>query len=134
MLYNNLKEKSTWLSGLLTVLWTLAYISQDMSRLEERVYNASAEIMTMKEKQVNLEEEIKGEVKVLNNITNDLRLKNWEHSQTLKNITLIQGKIFSHFSRKEYVKIHCYMQRLGVEILWCKIVFKRMFTTDVQRK
>ncbi|XP_059240503.1 macrophage scavenger receptor types I and II isoform X2 [Mustela nigripes] len=64
---------------------------EDMSRLEERVYNASAEIMTMKEKQVNLEEEIKGEVKVLNNITNDLRLKNWEHSQTLKNITLIQG-------------------------------------------
>ncbi|XP_047571995.1 macrophage scavenger receptor types I and II isoform X2 [Lutra lutra] len=64
---------------------------EDMSRLEERVYNASAEIMSMKEKQVNLEEEIKGEVKVLNNITNDLRLKDWEHSQTLKNITLIQG-------------------------------------------
>ncbi|XP_034503375.1 macrophage scavenger receptor types I and II isoform X3 [Ailuropoda melanoleuca] len=64
---------------------------EDMSRLEERVYNASAEIMSMKEKQVNLEQEIKGEVKVLNNITNDLRLKDWEHSQTLKNITLIQG-------------------------------------------
>uniref|UniRef100_A0A8C7AI86 Macrophage scavenger receptor 1 n=2 Tax=Neovison vison TaxID=452646 RepID=A0A8C7AI86_NEOVI len=64
---------------------------EDMSRLEERVYNASAEIMSMKEKQVNLEEEIKGEVKVLNNITNDLKLKDWEHSQTLKNITLIQG-------------------------------------------
>lgn len=116
MFYNNLKEKSTWLSGLLnlTDLWMLACISQDMSRLEERVYNASAEIMSMKEKQVNLEEEIKGEVKVLNNITNDLRLKDWEHSQTLKNITLIQGKIFSHFSRKDYVKIHCYMQRFGV--------------------
>uniref|UniRef100_A0ABI7XUG7 Macrophage scavenger receptor 1 n=1 Tax=Felis catus TaxID=9685 RepID=A0ABI7XUG7_FELCA len=64
---------------------------EDMSRLEERVYNASAEIMSMKEKQVNLEQEIKGEVKLLNNITNDLRLKDWEHSQTLKNITLIQG-------------------------------------------
>ncbi|XP_040346025.1 macrophage scavenger receptor types I and II isoform X2 [Herpailurus yagouaroundi] len=64
---------------------------EDVSRLEERVYNASAEIMSMKEKQVNLEQEIKGEVKLLNNITNDLRLKDWEHSQTLKNITLIQG-------------------------------------------
>ncbi|XP_035555848.1 macrophage scavenger receptor types I and II isoform X1 [Canis lupus baileyi] len=64
---------------------------EDMSRLEERLYNASAEIMSMKEKQVNLEQEIKGEVKLLNNITNDLRLKDWEHSQTLKNITLIQG-------------------------------------------
>ncbi|CAK7295421.1 Macrophage scavenger receptor types I and II [Vulpes lagopus] len=64
---------------------------EDMSRLEEHLYNASAEIMSMKEKQVNLEQEIKGEVKLLNNITNDLRLKDWEHSQTLKNITLIQG-------------------------------------------
>ncbi|XP_077628801.1 macrophage scavenger receptor types I and II isoform X3 [Crocuta crocuta] len=64
---------------------------EDMNRLEERVYNASAEIMSMKEKQMNLEQEIKGEVKLLNNITNDLRLKDWEHSQTLKNITLIQG-------------------------------------------
>lgn len=70
-----------------------AYISQEMNKLEECVYNASAEIMSMKEKQVHLEKEIKGEVKLLNNITNDLRLKDWEHSQTLKNITLIQGKI-----------------------------------------
>ncbi|TEA23546.1 hypothetical protein DBR06_SOUSAS910247, partial [Sousa chinensis] len=42
-------------------------------------------------KKVHLEQEIKGEVKLLNNITNDFRLKDWEHSQTLKNITLIQG-------------------------------------------
>lgn len=64
---------------------------EEMSKLEERVYNASAEIMSMKEKQVQMEQEIKGELKLLNNITNDLRLKDWEHSQTLKNITLIQG-------------------------------------------
>ncbi|XP_073075186.1 macrophage scavenger receptor types I and II isoform X1 [Manis javanica] len=64
---------------------------EEMNKLEECVYNASAEIMSMKEKQVHLEKEIKGEVKLLNNITNDLRLKDWEHSQTLKNITLIQG-------------------------------------------
>ncbi|XP_036156017.1 macrophage scavenger receptor types I and II isoform X1 [Myotis myotis] len=64
---------------------------EEMSKLEERVHNASAEIMSMREKQAHLEQEIKGEVKLLNNITNDLRLKDWEHSQTLKNITLIQG-------------------------------------------
>ncbi|XP_014641791.1 PREDICTED: macrophage scavenger receptor types I and II [Ceratotherium simum simum] len=64
---------------------------EEMSILEERVYNASAEIVSVKEKYVHLEQEIKREVKVLNNITNDLRLKDWEHSQTLKNITLIQG-------------------------------------------
>nr|XP_012615819.2 macrophage scavenger receptor types I and II isoform X1 [Microcebus murinus] len=64
---------------------------KEISKLEERVYNASAEIMSIKEEQVHLEQEIKGEVKVLNNITNDLRLKDWEHSQTLRNISLLQG-------------------------------------------
>uniref|UniRef100_A0A8C0E7R4 Macrophage scavenger receptor 1 n=1 Tax=Balaenoptera musculus TaxID=9771 RepID=A0A8C0E7R4_BALMU len=64
---------------------------EEMSNLEERVYNTSAKIKSLEEKQVHLEQEIKGEVKLLNNITNDLRLKDWEHSQTLKNITLIQG-------------------------------------------
>ncbi|KAM9622950.1 macrophage scavenger receptor types I and II isoform 2-T2 [Trichechus inunguis] len=64
---------------------------EEIRKLEEHVYNASAEIMSMKEEQVHLEQEIKGEVKLLNNITNDLRLKDWEHSQTLRNITLIQG-------------------------------------------
>ncbi|XP_053434690.1 macrophage scavenger receptor types I and II isoform X2 [Nycticebus coucang] len=64
---------------------------EEIGKLEERVYNASAEITSMKEEQGHLEKEIKGEVTVLNNITNDLRLKDWEHSQTLKNITFIQG-------------------------------------------
>lgn len=73
----------------------LAYVSQEIRQLEERVYKASAEITFVREKQAHLEEEIKGEVKVLNNITNDLRVKDWEHSQTLKNITLIQGKTSS---------------------------------------
>ncbi|XP_068826279.1 macrophage scavenger receptor types I and II isoform X2 [Capricornis sumatraensis] len=64
---------------------------EEMRKLEERMYNASAEMKSLDEKQVHLEQELKGEVKLLNNITNDLRLKDWEHSQTLKNITLFQG-------------------------------------------
>ncbi|KAM9646708.1 macrophage scavenger receptor types I and II-like [Trichechus inunguis] len=64
---------------------------EEIRKLEEYVYNASSEIMSMKEEQVHLEQEIKGEVKLLNNITNNLRLKDWEHSQTLRNIILIQG-------------------------------------------
>lgn len=82
----------------------LGYASQEMSKLEEHVHNASAEIMSMKEKQAHLEQEIKGEVKLLNNITNDLRLKDWEHSQTLKNITLIQGKIPSFLPKNDILK------------------------------
>uniref|UniRef100_A0AC11CIJ3 Macrophage scavenger receptor 1 n=1 Tax=Ovis aries TaxID=9940 RepID=A0AC11CIJ3_SHEEP len=64
---------------------------EEMRKLEERMYNASAKMKSLDEKQVHLEQELKGEVKLLNNITNDLRLKDWEHSQTLKNITLFQG-------------------------------------------
>jgi macrophage scavenger receptor 1 len=57
------------------------------------VYKVSAEVQSVKEEQAHVEQEVKQEVRVLNNITNDLRLKDWEHSQTLKNITFIQGKI-----------------------------------------
>ncbi|XP_077000455.1 macrophage scavenger receptor types I and II isoform X2 [Tamandua tetradactyla] len=65
---------------------------EEIRKLEERVYNVSAKIVSMKEEHVHLEQEIKEEVKQLNNITNDLRLKDWEHSMTLRNITLIQGQ------------------------------------------
>ncbi|XP_013376979.1 PREDICTED: macrophage scavenger receptor types I and II isoform X2 [Chinchilla lanigera] len=64
---------------------------EDISKVQESVYNASAEIKSLKEEQEHVEQEIKKELKVLNNITNDLRLKDWEHSQTLRNITFIQG-------------------------------------------
>ncbi|XP_010620099.1 macrophage scavenger receptor types I and II isoform X2 [Fukomys damarensis] len=64
---------------------------KDISKLKESVYNTSTEIKSLKEEQEHLEQEIKREVKALNNITNDLRLKDWEHSLTLRNITLTQG-------------------------------------------
>lgn len=64
---------------------------EKITKLRESIYNASAEIKSLKEEQEHVEQEIKRDVKVLNNITNDLRLKDWEHSQVLRNITLIQG-------------------------------------------
>ncbi|XP_052018032.1 macrophage scavenger receptor types I and II isoform X2 [Apodemus sylvaticus] len=64
---------------------------EGISKLEEHVHKISAEVQSVKEEQAHVEQEVKQEVRVLNNITNDLRLKDWEHSQTLKNITLIQG-------------------------------------------
>nr|DBA29164.1 TPA: hypothetical protein GDO54_009417 [Pyxicephalus adspersus] len=38
-----------------------------------------------------MQQEMKEEVKTLNQITNDLKLKDWEHSVTLKNLTMVQG-------------------------------------------
>ncbi|CAI9567463.1 unnamed protein product [Staurois parvus] len=40
---------------------------------------------------MTMQQEMKEEVKTLNQITNDLQLKDWEHSVTLKNLTMIQG-------------------------------------------
>ncbi|XP_029766478.1 macrophage scavenger receptor types I and II [Terrapene carolina triunguis] len=63
---------------------------EDITNLWDHWYNTSATIVTIKQHQSNLEQEIKGEVKLLNNVTNDLRLKDWEHSVELRNITLVQ--------------------------------------------
>ncbi|XP_030420925.1 macrophage scavenger receptor types I and II [Gopherus evgoodei] len=62
-----------------------------ITNLWDHCYNTSATIVTIKQQQSNLEQDIKGEVKLLNNITNDLRLKDWEQSVALRNITLVQG-------------------------------------------
>ncbi|XP_012966149.3 macrophage scavenger receptor types I and II isoform X2 [Mesocricetus auratus] len=64
---------------------------ENIRKLEEHVRKLSAEIQSVKGEQEHVKQEIKEEMKVLNNITNDLRLKDWEHSQALKNITFIQG-------------------------------------------
>uniref|UniRef100_A0A8C3SY62 Macrophage scavenger receptor 1 n=1 Tax=Chelydra serpentina TaxID=8475 RepID=A0A8C3SY62_CHESE len=64
---------------------------EDITNLWDHWYNTSATVVTIQQQQSNLEQEIKGEVKLLNNITNDLRLKDWEHSVALRNITLVQG-------------------------------------------
>ncbi|XP_074922220.1 macrophage scavenger receptor types I and II [Chelonoidis abingdonii] len=65
-----------------------------ITNLWDHWYNISATIVTIKQQQSNLEQDIKGEVKLLNNITDDLRLKDWEHSVALRNITLVQGSSF----------------------------------------
>ncbi|XP_056659373.1 macrophage scavenger receptor types I and II [Monodelphis domestica] len=70
---------------------TIQKQQEETERLEQHVFNVSAEIMTLKEQQAHLNQEVKEEMKLLTNITNDLRLKDWEHSMTLRNLTLIQG-------------------------------------------
>ncbi|XP_018420615.1 PREDICTED: macrophage scavenger receptor types I and II [Nanorana parkeri] len=53
--------------------------------------NASSDINTVKQQYMTMQQEMKEEVKTLNQITNDLQLKDWEHSLILKNMTIIQG-------------------------------------------
>ncbi|XP_053314209.1 macrophage scavenger receptor types I and II [Spea bombifrons] len=66
-------------------------LQKGIAQLKARFYNASTEISYVKEQCVSLDKEMKEEVQKLNVISNDLRLKDWEHSITLQNLTLIQG-------------------------------------------
>ncbi|XP_067867020.1 macrophage scavenger receptor types I and II-like [Heterodontus francisci] len=53
--------------------------------------NVSDDAQIMRVAQNSLENELRAEITILNNVTEDLRLKDWEHSLVLQNITLIQG-------------------------------------------
>lgn len=41
---------------------------------------------------VHTEAQLRNEMEILNTITEDLRLKDWEHSMALKNLTILEGQ------------------------------------------
>lgn len=59
--------------------------------LQVQISNVSQDTRYMRETQVQMEETLKNEVEILSTITEDLRLKDWEHSNILKNITYLEG-------------------------------------------
>lgn len=42
---------------------------------------------------VHTEAQLRNEMEILNTITEDLRLKDWEHSMALKNVTILEGQL-----------------------------------------
>lgn len=42
---------------------------------------------------VHTEAQLRNEMEILNTITEDLRLKDWEHSLALRNITILEGQM-----------------------------------------
>ncbi|XP_038607304.1 scavenger receptor class A member 5 isoform X1 [Tachyglossus aculeatus] len=61
---------------------------QDLQML---VSNASEDARRMRLVHISMEQQLKFELAVLNNVTEELRLKDWEHSVALRNITLMRG-------------------------------------------
>uniref|UniRef100_A0AAY4DGG5 SRCR domain-containing protein n=1 Tax=Denticeps clupeoides TaxID=299321 RepID=A0AAY4DGG5_9TELE len=59
--------------------------------LQVQISNVTHDTLTLKVMQVHMEEELKNEIEILNVITEDLRLKDWEQSMALKNLTFIEG-------------------------------------------
>lgn len=59
--------------------------------LQVLVSNASEDVRQLRLVHLRLERQLKGELALLNRVTEDLRLKDWEHSLTLRNLSLAQG-------------------------------------------
>lgn len=64
----------------------------EMEMLQVQLGNVTQDTRNAKIMQIHLEEQMRNELEILNVITEDLRLKDWEHSMALKNITVIEGK------------------------------------------
>ncbi|KAM9383117.1 scavenger receptor class A member 5 isoform 2-T2 [Phaethornis superciliosus] len=92
----NLSDQATFLGGTVdTINRTFSYhlqIQQSRIRdLQLLLGNATEDARQMRLLQISMEEQLKQELAILNNVTEDLRLKDWEHSLTLRNISLIRG-------------------------------------------
>ncbi|KFV75375.1 Scavenger receptor class A member 5 [Struthio camelus australis] len=59
--------------------------------LQVLISNATEDARQMRLIHIAMEEQLKRELAILNNVTEDLRLKDWEHSVALKNISVIRG-------------------------------------------
>ncbi|XP_069461737.1 scavenger receptor class A member 5 [Ambystoma mexicanum] len=59
--------------------------------LQILISNASEDARQMRLVHIAMEQQLKQEMSILNEVTEDLRLKDWEHSLALKNISLVQG-------------------------------------------
>ncbi len=86
--------------------WTVQTLNHSLSgdvslhqvkicELQERIGNVSHDATSVRITQLHLEEQLRSEIEVLNVITADLRLKEWEHSMALTNLTVLQGRICS---------------------------------------
>ncbi|XP_018597897.2 scavenger receptor class A member 5 isoform X1 [Scleropages formosus] len=84
------------------VTWTVGTVNRTFSNdisvhrlkihdLQVQVVNVTQDATLTREMQITMEEQLKNEIEILNTITEDLRLKDWEKSVALKNLTVIEG-------------------------------------------
>uniref|UniRef100_H2RQ97 Scavenger receptor class A member 5 n=1 Tax=Takifugu rubripes TaxID=31033 RepID=H2RQ97_TAKRU len=101
-----LRETSGQLSRLRENLdevnWTVGAVnhtfSSDISFHRRKIHDMQIQISNITEDtsslwvtHVHTEAQLRSEMDILNTITEDLRLKDWEHSLALKNITMVEG-------------------------------------------
>ncbi|NXG45109.1 SCAR5 protein, partial [Psilopogon haemacephalus] len=92
-----LSDQLTGVSGAVdTMNRTFSYdVGVHHSRLRDLqvlISNATDDARQMRLVHIAMEAQLKHELAVLGNVTEDLRLRDWEHSLALKNISTIRGK------------------------------------------
>nr|QZR93778.1 scavenger receptor class A member 5 [Paralichthys olivaceus] len=101
-----LRETSGRVSGLREKLddvnWTVGAVNHTVSNdisvhnlklqdLQIQISNITEDTSSLWVTHVHTEAQLRNEMEILNTITEDLRLRDWEHSLTLKNLTIIEG-------------------------------------------
>ncbi|CAB1430661.1 unnamed protein product, partial [Pleuronectes platessa] len=101
-----LRETSGKVSGLREKLddvnWTVGAVNHTFSNdisvhnlkiqdLQIQISNITEDTSSLWVTHVHTEAQLRNEMEILNTITEDLRLKDWEHSLSLKNLTILEG-------------------------------------------
>ncbi|XP_051792605.1 scavenger receptor class A member 5 [Acanthochromis polyacanthus] len=101
-----LRETSGQVSGLREKLdevnWTVGAVNHTFSNdisihhlkiqdLQIQISNITEDTSSLWVTHVHTEAQLRNEMEILNTITEDLRLKDWEHSMALKNLTVLEG-------------------------------------------
>ncbi|XP_030201300.1 scavenger receptor class A member 5 [Gadus morhua] len=101
-----LRETSGQLGGLREQLeevnWTVGAVNHTFSSdisihhlkikdLQIQISNITEDTTSLWVTHVNTEAQLRNEMEILNTITEDLRLKDWEHSVFLKNLSILEG-------------------------------------------
>ncbi|CAL8316742.1 unnamed protein product [Boreogadus saida] len=103
-----LRETSGQLGGLREQLeevnWTVGAVNHTFSSdisihhlkikdLQIQISNITEDTTSLWVTHVNTEAQLRNEMEILNTITEDLRLKDWEHSVFLKNLSILEGLV-----------------------------------------
>ncbi|CAN9507493.1 unnamed protein product [Ophioblennius macclurei] len=101
-----LRDTTSQVSGLREKLdevnWTVGAVNHTFSNdisihhlkiqdLQIQISNITEDTSSLWVTHVHTEAQLRNEMEILNTITEDLRLKDWEHSMTLKNLTILEG-------------------------------------------
>lgn len=69
----------------------ISYHHTKIQDLQIQISNITEDTSSLWVTHVHTEAQLRNEMEILNTITEDLRLKDWEHSLALKNITILEG-------------------------------------------